>query len=145
ARRDNARWGFQAAWSVGLKLGDVTVLFERLRIDERVCVFHRLAVNGLLYGEFDDLAADGAWNIRNRDNLCRNVPGRGIRANRFLDLVTQFVGQRDRIAQTHEQHHALVALPALTDGERFDDLIEFFDLPVNLSRADANTAGIQRS
>src|SRR3546814_3956828 len=65
-------------------------------------------------------------------------------ADLCLDPCRQRVVEHEARAQLHEQHHAHVALPVLPNDDRFLDLLQLLDLVVDLSRADANAARVQR-
>ena len=59
-------------------------------------------------------------------------------------LFEHRVVERDARAQPHEQHDAHVVVPILADADRLDDLRHLLDLVVDLRRADAHAAGIER-
>ena len=54
------------------------------------------------------------------------------------------VVETDAVAQPDEQHDPFVALPLLADDQALDDLVELLDLPIDLGRADADAAGVER-
>src|SRR5690606_5083682 len=137
-----SRWG-DRFHSVGLQFGNVAELFQRLRVGERVGVLHRLAVDDVLYREFHDLAADGARNVPHLDDLRRNVARRGVGADDLANALSQSIVQRQAFAQPHEQHDALVALPALAHGDGFQHFLELLHLAIDLRGADAYAAGVE--
>ena len=130
------------------KLLPIAELLERLGIGQRLDVAHRQAVHDVAHRELDDLVALGARNVRHLHDLRRHVPRRGVGADVLLDPVDERRIEREAVLQAHEQDHAHVAhlarRPILADDEAFDDLGQLLDLAIDLRRADAHAAGIER-
>src|SRR5438552_4904425 len=131
-----------------LQLVAIPEFFERLGIGQRLDILDRLAVHDIAHRQLDDLPALGARDVADLHDLRRYVARRGVGADLLLDAVDQCLVERDAVAQADEQHHTYVAhlarRPILADDDALDDLVELFDLAVNLGRADAHTAGIER-
>ena len=88
-----------------------------------------------------------AHKLALRDFVAILIEHLAHRREQRLDLGALGV-ERDAVAQADEQHHTYVAhlarRPILADDDALDDLVELFDLAVNLGRADAHTGGIER-
>src|SRR5581483_10270736 len=125
------------------KLRAVPEVRERLGIRQRLHVLHRAAVHDLAHRELDDLAALGARDVGDRDDLGGHVPWSGVVADPLFDRGNELLGEGNALPQLDEKHHADIALPVLPDHQRLDDLVELLDLPVDLGGADAHPAGVQ--
>src|SRR5688500_16165649 len=119
------------------------VLFERFWIRERLAVLYVPAVDDVADRQFDHLAALRARHVGDLQDLCRDVARRGVLTDAAADAVLQLVGECRAVAELHEEHDAFVVVPLLADHDAFHDLIELFDLTVDLRGTDANAAGIQ--
>src|SRR5439155_20200291 len=125
------------------QLGAVSEVLERLGVGERLEVFYRPAVHYVAHRELDDLAALGARDVLDLQDLGRDVPRGGVLADSALDCVDERIVERAAFAQLDEEHNPYVARPVLPDHQRLDDLVELLDLAVDLGGADAHAAGVQ--
>src|SRR4051812_42475619 len=125
------------------QLGAVLELLERLRVGERLDVLHLAPVHHVAYRQLDNLAALGAWNVGDLEDLRRHVARGGVVADAALDAIRDFVVHAEAVTQLDEEHDAHVALPVLADDERLDHLLELLDLAVDLRRADPDAARVE--
>ena len=82
--------------------------------------------------------------IAHLDDLLRHVVRTRVLADPPPQTVAEPVVQRQPVPQAHEQHDAHVALPVLPHDQALHDLRQLLHLPVDLRRADAHAAGIER-
>ena len=67
-----------------------------------------------------------------------------VLTNLVPDSSSERIVQLEVIAQYHEKNNSNVVHPWLTDRDRFDDLLERFDLAIDLGRSDTHPTGIER-
>ena len=89
-------------------------------------------MDDVAYGQLDQLAAPGSWNVGDLDNPRGHVSWRGVGSDVLADSVFEVGSEADALAQPHEQHDALIAVPLLADDQALDDLVELLDLPIDL-------------
>ena len=68
---------------------------------------------------------------------------RGVGADHSANLFAQGVVQRHAITQTHEQHHAHIALPILANDDGLQHLRHLFHLAIDLCGADAYATRVE--
>ena len=122
----------------------VFIKIQRPWVGQSLDVFRLSSMDDIADGDFGDLARLGSGNVVDGDNPGGHVPWRAIEANLGFDEVRQLFVQLQAFAQAHEKHHADVAFPILADGDAFNNLVQFFNLPINFRRADAHAARIER-
>src|SRR5215472_13849295 len=110
-----------------LQLGPVAKLLERFRVRQRLDVLYRLAMDNVAHCELHDLAALGARDVGDLDDLGWNVPRCRCDSDVLLDLVDQRRVEHETVTKTHEQDDANIAdftgWPGLADHERLDDFL----------------------
>src|SRR5690606_633720 len=126
------------------QLRKVPVEFERFRVGERLLVLHLPPVYDVAHGKLGDLAGLRARNVGHGDDAGRYVAWAGTVADLGAYLLFQRFVERHALGKPHEQDHADVALPLLADADCLDHLGQLLHLLVDLGRADAHAAGIQR-
>ena len=95
------------------------------------------------YGQLDDLAALGTWDIRHLDHLGRDMARRGVASHLGADPVDQRLIQPQAFTQSHEQHDTHIVVPALADDQAFEHLIDLLDLAVDLRGTNTHATGIE--
>ena len=117
-------------------------------IGQRFDILHRQAVNDVAHGELDDLAALGARNVGHLHDLRGHMARRRVGANMLLDAFDQRLVEREAVCRrtnsTTRTSPDLAGRPVLADDEALDDFGQLLDLAIDLRRADAHAAGIER-
>src|SRR5205085_7828522 len=125
------------------QLRSIPELVERVGIGQRLPILDRSPVHDVAYGQFHYFPTLRAWNVGDLDDSGRHVPGCGIPADVRPDRVDAFAIEGEPLAQLHEQHDTLVAVPLLADHEALDDVGQLLDLAVDLRGPDRNATGVQ--
>ena len=121
---------------------------ERRRVGERVTargILGRRPGEDLLDRHLEHLAAQGAWDLRDLEDVVGHMSGAALLADPPFDLGAQFVVQLDVLAQDDEQRH-----PALGPGARhvndegIEDLGHALDGAVDLARSHADSLAVDR-
>src|SRR5690606_16745794 len=102
-----------------------------------------LAVHHIAHGQLHYLAAAGTRYVLHRNDACRHMPWAGVLADLLADAPLQRGVQLHPLTQLHKEHHAHIPLPLLTDGDRFQHLVDTLHLPVDFRGADAHAAGVE--
>src|SRR5690242_9759688 len=100
---------FKTAPRSGLQLFAIAELLERLRVCERLDVFHWPPMHDVTHRELDDLVALRAWNVGDLHDLRRNMSRCHAGANVLADPVDERLIENHAVGKTHEQDHAHIA------------------------------------
>src|SRR5207248_6217191 len=105
---------------------------------ERLQVSDLAAVDHVADGQLHDLATPGPRNVTHLHDLGRNVARCRVAADVVLDLLDKVLIECASVAQAHEQHDPVVAVPTLRDDKAFEHLVELLYLPIYLGGYNAH-------
>lgn len=116
---------------------------ERLGIAQGREIRDGLAVDDVAHGDLGNLAGTRARYVRDGNDFCGHVTRCGFTPDLLAYFVDEGLIEFHVGTQHHKQDHPHIVLPALTDTDTLENLIQAFDLAIDLGRADAHATGIE--
>ena len=105
-------------------------------------------MNDIPHRELGDFSRHGARQLRHGDDQLRHMVRAGVGADAGADGLLQVVAECDAVAQFHKQDDAHVGSAVsddiLPDDQTLEHFRDLLHLPVDLRRANAHAAGVER-
>ena len=121
-----------------------TDVFEGLGIGEGVGIAYVTAIQRVADRDLGDLAVASLRDVRHGGDQRGHVTRRGSGPDSAADGLDQLVGELAAVAHHDEQDDANIVAHLLTNHDTLEDLVNTFDLAVDLRRADAHAARVER-